>query len=193
MMNAADPTWQFVGRHFGEANGALIRYLERKTRCRARAEDLAQVAWLKVLAAAQRGVRPPTRSALRAYLFTIARNAFIDECTRKHDTARTRSLDPATLEAIESPGDAGDPERQLQHVQTRELVARTVQALPQAQRDVVLMWAAGTSIKAMAQKSGAPSDTVLSRKKYAFARMRSELGALAESLGGRPNTLAGSL
>lgn len=183
MMNAA-ATRQLVGRHFGTINGLLIRYLRRMTRCPCRAEDLAQLAWLKLLASAQRGVHPTTESALRAYVFTVARHTFIDECTRKHESVRTRSVDPAILETIESSsGTAGDPEVALQHAQTRELIGRALRVLPQAQRDVVLMWSMGTSIKTMALRANAPADTVLSRKKYAFARLRVDLGGLAETLG----------
>jgi RNA polymerase sigma-70 factor (ECF subfamily) len=183
MMNTADPIRQLVGRHFGPVNAHLIRYLRRKTRCPDRAEDLAQLAWLKVLASTQQGVHPPTEGALRAYVFTIARNAFIDECTRKHDVVRTRVIDRAALEAITSPPDAaGNPETELQHSQTRDLIKRLLEVLPEAQRQVVLMWSAGTSIKDMAREAGAPQDTVLSRKKYAFARMRIELAGLTGAL-----------
>jgi DNA-directed RNA polymerase specialized sigma24 family protein len=44
---------------------------------------------------------------------------------------------------------------------------------------VIVLWMAGTSIKDMAAACRAPTDTVLSRKKYAVARMRRSLADLA--------------
>lgn len=169
-------TRQLVGQNFSQINRLLVRYLRRMTRCPDRAQDLAQLAWLKVLAADQRGVHTPTDSTLRAYLFTVARHTFIDECTRKHEAIRTQSFDPALLDLIHTAGDAAsDPADELQHAQVSALIERSLQGLPPTQREVVLLWLAETSIKSMANMVGAPPDTVLSRKKYAFARLRVEL------------------
>ena len=39
------------------------------------------------------------------------------------------------------------------------------------------MWAAGFDLETMVSMIGAPRDTVLSRKKYAIARLRAAMGA----------------
>lgn len=176
-----DPTRISLERFFCTHNDALIRFLTRLTRCRATAEDVAQLAWLKVLRA-ESGGQPvaPDEMGRRAYLFRVARNTFLDECTRKHEATRSRAVDPMELARVcESVSDMGNPEDDLQREQTGVLLRRAIGCLPDEQRAVIEMWCAGTSIRAMASQTAAPWDTVLSRKKYALARMRSDLTGLS--------------
>lgn len=164
-------------RFYRTHHAGLVRFLTRLTRCTQRAEDLAQGAWLKLLVASATGSCPATgESALRAYLYAVARNAFIDECTRKHEGARTRSMDPWDLEALVSAAaDSGGPDEEAAREQIRDRVRRAVGTLPPEQRTVIEMWSRGTSIRDMALRSAAPVETVLSRKKYAFGKLRREL------------------
>ncbi|HUG72937.1 MAG TPA: hypothetical protein VMK82_05885, partial [Steroidobacteraceae bacterium] len=67
----------------------------------------------------------------------------------------------------------------LHRAQVHARVSQAVIELPPEQRKVIRMWAQGTSIRDMARASDAPADTVLSRKKYAMARMRGALAGLA--------------
>lgn len=162
----------------------LIGYLTRMTRCRSRAEDLAQLTWVKLLGAMRREAVPAADEAgLRAYLYAIARNAFLDECTRKHESIRARVVDPAGLDALLAPDHySPGPEDEVQRSQSAEVVRSALKDLAEEQRTVILMWCAGTSIRAMAARSAAPRDTVLSRKKYALAHLRSRLAGLACAL-----------
>ena len=156
----------------------LVRFLTRMTHSPERAEDLAQAAWLKLLAARSRGACAcGDESELRAYLFTVARNAFLDEYTRKHGVVRTRTVDPGLLDALidESGGSAG-PEQEAERSQVNGLLQQAVERLPAAQRKVIQMWSQGASIREMASACRAPRDTVLSRKKYAVARLRGTIG-----------------
>ena len=59
----------------------------------------------------------------------------------------------------------------------------TLEAEGPKQREVVAMWCAGASIEGMARHAAAPRDTVLSRKKYAFARLRVTLAPIAPAVG----------
>ncbi len=156
----------------------LVRFLTRMTHSPERAEDLAQAAWLKLLGARTRGACASGEdSELRAYLFTVARNAFLDEYTRKHGIVRTRTVDPGLLDALidESGGGAG-PEQEVERGQVHDLLHGAVDRLPPEQRKVILMWSQGASIREMASACRAPRDTVLSRKKYAVARLRGTIG-----------------
>jgi RNA polymerase sigma factor (sigma-70 family) len=159
----------------------LVRFLTRMTRCPQRAEDLAQVAWLKLLGARSRDAcRADGETELRAYLFTVARNAFLDEYTRKHESVRTRTVDPGLLDALisESSWVAG-PDQAAERAETNAILQAAVDHLPAEQRKVILMWSHGATIREMATECDAPTDTVLSRKKYAVARLRGSLsGAL---------------
>jgi RNA polymerase sigma-70 factor (ECF subfamily) len=159
----------------------LLRFLARMTRCPERAEDLAQVAWLKLLQARARGLCAATDDGeLRAYLFTVARNAFLDEYTRKHESLRARPTEPSQLEALSGRVDAlPGPEEDAARDQTQARLVFALGSLPDEQRRVIVLWMAGTSIKDMAAACRAPTDTVLSRKKYAVARMRRSLADLA--------------
>lgn len=164
-------------RLFQRENVMLVRFLTGFTHCRASAEDLAQLAWLRLISALRRGVCTASREVeLRAYLYETARNLFIDECTRKHHAARTRSTDPGELAELLA-RDAYSPsaEDEVQHRQTQTALQRAMALLPDRQREVVVMWCAGESAQEMARRAGAPYETVLSRKKYAFARMRDSL------------------
>jgi len=159
----------------------LVRFLTRMTRCPQRAEDLAQVAWLKLLGARSRGAcKADGEAELRAYLFTVARNAFLDEYTRKHEAVRTRAVDPGLLDAlINESSSAAGPDQAVECAEVNAILQSAVDHLPAEQRKVILMWSHGATIREMAAACDAPTDTVLSRKKYAVARLRGSLaGAL---------------
>lgn len=162
---------------FRRENPPLVRFLTRLTRCRFMAEDLAQLAWVKLMNARQRGICVTgLEGELRTYLFEVARNTFIDECTRKHATSRTRATDPADLADLLAGSErSASAEDVVLHHEARTALWRAVAALPAAQREVIMMWCSGESTDGMARRTGAPYDTVLSRKKYAFAHMRGSL------------------
>jgi len=162
----------------------LVRFLTRMTHSPERAEDLAQAAWLKLLGARNRGAcASGEESELRAYLFTVARNAFLDEYTRKHGVVRTRTVDPCLLDALidESAATSG-PEQEVERGQVNALLQGAVDRLPPEQRKVITLWAQGASIREMAAACQAPRDTVLSRKKYAVARLRGAIGSQAHAM-----------
>ena len=166
---------------FSRHHALLVRFLARKTGCPHRAEDLAQAAWLKLLSAIQRGICSARDDReLRAYVFEVAHNTWLDEYTRKHGESRTRAFDPADLERMTDASEADSgPDEQVQRAQVRALLSDAVTALPSEQRNVIRMWSQGTSIREMSRASAAPTDTVLSRKKYALARMRGALAGMA--------------
>ena len=165
-------------RLFSTYHPLLVRYLTRMTRCPQRAEDLAQVAWLKLLAARTRGAcRTDSEAEVRAYLFTVARNAFLDEYTRKHEAVRTRTVDPGLLDALINESSSGvGPEIAIERDQLHAILKGAVDHLPAEQRKVIGLWSQGASIREMAVACDAPTDTVLSRKKYAVARLRGTIG-----------------
>ena len=167
-----------VERLYARYHPLLVRFLTRMTHSPERAEDLAQAAWLKLLGARCRGAcASGEESELRAYLFTVARNTFLDEYTRKHGVVRTRTVDPGLLDALidETAAMAG-PEQEVERGEVHDLLHGAVDRLPAEQRKVILMWSQGASIREMSSACHAPRDTVLSRKKYAVARLRSAIG-----------------
>jgi RNA polymerase sigma-70 factor (ECF subfamily) len=158
-------------RHHGD----LLRYARRLTRNRAAAEDVAQQAWIKLLDAHRDGTPWPRQDAeVRALVFAVARNVFIDGYRRAHFESCTVRLDPRQLDhAAGSEERAGHVPDAAAH---RDGVARVLEqalsGLPRVQRDALRLWQLGFDIHTMARRSGVPRDTFLSRKKYALARLR---------------------
>lgn len=166
--------------------GALLRFLIRLSRNRAIAEDVAQQTWLKVIDVARQGTFTASSGvAFRTWLCTLARNHFIDEYQRKFAAARSVPL-PVDLcsmlaEAHRVVPDPGEPLDEFQ--QTAQL-RKALLRLPEEQRRVVALWAEGMRIGAIAALTAAPRDTVLSRKKYALAKLRVLLRANVRATAG---------
>ena len=170
-----------------ERNGsALLRFLIRLSRNRTIAEDVAQQTWLKVIDVAHQGTFAAASGvAFRTWLCTLARNHFINEYQRKFAAARSVPL-PADLCAMLAQvhrvvPDPGEPlDAFLQKARLRKALLR----LPFEQRQVVALWADGMRIGAIAALTAAPRDTVLSRKKYALAKLRVLMRADARATAG---------
>lgn len=158
---------------FRRHKDAFVAFLANLAGDRAIAEDVSQQVWLKLIDVARRGAYQ-RRARFRTYLYTIGRNAFLDEYRRKH--ANTRS-DPL-IEAEHVDGDdAATAEGGALALVRSDVLARALSGLPLEQREVLALWAAGHSIETMAEVTGAPRDTVLSRRKYGLRKLRAALGA----------------
>jgi len=156
---------------------SLLSFVARLARSRVRAEDIVQQTWLKLIEVARRGRYVPAGgSAFRGLLFTIARNEFLDSRTRKHESIRTRCMGPREMEeSVTRSASAATVDEQVQAEQVRHLVGRALAELPPEQRGVLTLWAHGHSIAHLTRVTRAPWDTVLSRKKYALAKLAAPL------------------
>jgi RNA polymerase sigma-70 factor (ECF subfamily) len=154
--------------------GALLRFLIRLSRNRAIAEDVAQQTWLKVIDVARHGSFVAASGvAFRTWLCTLARNHFIDEYQRKFAAARSVPLPVDLCAALaEAHRVVPDPAEPLDERQRTARLRKALLRLPFEQRQVVALWADGMRIGAIAALTAAPRDTVLSRKKYALAKLR---------------------
>ena len=171
-----------LGVLYGRYNDMLVQYLRRQTRCLDTAEDLAHQLWLKLLDWTRQGrFLPADEPGQRAFLFSAARNLYVDECVRKHAASRTARQPHEDLEReLAERGTAGPgPDELVAQQQASALVTRALAALPGCQREVVQLWMQEASIEGMVAVTRAPRDTVLSRKKYGSKRLRSALEALA--------------
>ncbi len=158
---------------------AIHAFLCRLTGDPARAEDLAQETWLKVVAAAPRWER---RARFTTWAFSIARNIAVDEARRAVHRA-TESLDAARPgSAPLRDGVAADlpgPDRGAESALLRPKLEAALAALPLEQREVfVLREYAGVPFAEIAEITGAPVPTVKSRMRYALEALRSELARL---------------
>jgi RNA polymerase sigma-70 factor (ECF subfamily) len=156
-------------RLFTRHRNALFAYLWAMSGSRAIADDLSQYCWLRLMeSAAQGGYQPKPGVSIKSFLFALGRNRFIDEYRRKHVEVMSDSMDDRQPLAAAG-GNACD---EASDQQVRDAIEQAIADLPAEQREVLAMWLEGFSIKEMMSNTGAPRDTVLSRKKYALKKLR---------------------
>ena len=179
-----DHDYQAFEELFGRHKDVLLRFLARLLGDIATAHDASQQTWLKVIEVARRQdylAQPDAR--FRTWLLTLARNHAIDEYQRKFAVSRTIALTDEIRERSLNGPIAGqqapaDPLDDANREQIAGRLAAAIQALPLEQREVIALWIAEVEPAAIAEITGAPRDTVLSRKKYALAKLRSALSDL---------------
>ena len=138
------------------------------------AEDLVQEAYARALGSAQQF---EAGSNLKAWLFRILRNAFIDR--RRRSQRETSSPD---VEELAADAEATEPaSRELQLDQIRALVAEdvgaAVHALSEPFRTVILLDLEGMTEAEVANVLGCAPGTVKSRLSRARAVLRERLAA----------------
>ena len=148
------------------------------------AEDVSQQVWLTLIEVARGGrYRAKPGGSFKAYLYTLGRNRYVDDHVRKHEASRTESHAAPELVADQTRSTAEDtacPARSLDSERAAELLHAELAKLPFEQRDVIALWASGVELKLVAEMSGVPRNTVLSRKKYAVKKLRAALDAREE-------------
>jgi RNA polymerase sigma factor (sigma-70 family) len=157
----------------------IYRYLLRHLGDRAIAEELHQEVWLRVV----RGRTTYSPSAkFTTWLYTVARSRLVDHW-RASRHARVISLDdegaPALAQSASDSNQAGsdDPLEATALAQTGSRLKEGLAALPPAQRDAFLLHIeAGLAIEEIAALAGVGEETVKSRLRYAYARLRRALG-----------------
>lgn len=158
-------------RLYERHRGGLFRYFLRQCHDQGRAEELHHDVWLKII-----GARDAWRPAARftTWLYTVARNRLIDHW-RSMAPHRLVELDDDTCAAPE----AFDPSSAATTAQQGARIVAALGALPEAQRDAFLLHVeGGLGLAEIASLCGAPAETIKSRLRYAYARLRAVLGDL---------------
>ncbi len=156
---------ELVRRH----RAAVFAFVLRWTQDRARAEDILQETWLKVVRASSDW---SPRARFTTWLYTIARNACVDGARRE----RARAAEPLESEPVST--ESHDPERAAASSELRPVLEAAIAALPDAQREVFLLREmAGIPFHEIARMTGAPEPTVKSRMRYALEALRTRLTA----------------
>jgi len=165
-------------RIYARHRGGVFRYLLRHCCDRPTAEELHQDVWLKLITA-RSSFDPAAR--FTTWLYAVARNRMIDHW-RRNSAARLVSLDDdgdvggigASLEATEP---AADPLRSATSEQEAAVLVAALEELPAAQRDAFLLHVeGGLAIAEIAAVTKVPAETVKSRLRYAYRRLRTSLG-----------------
>ncbi len=140
----------------------LYRFLARFTASRADAEDAAQDAVLK----AWKGIGSyDRRRPFRTWLFTIAKNAAVDQLRKKNPTAFSAlAREEEERIAEEVPDGQPLPDALVQRAQAAHLLEEAITALPPKARVAVLMHdTEGLTFQEIAEVLREPMNTVKSR------------------------------
>jgi len=153
---------------FREFGPRIRAYLLKLTRDGQAAEDLMQETMLAIWRKA--GQFDPSRGQASAWIFTIARNIWID-AWRKQRRPAFDPDDPALVPAEEP--QAGTL---LEQKQSGAALHEALKTLPPEQVDLIrLSFFEEASHSAIAAKTGLPIGTVKSRIRLAFGRLRAAL------------------
>lgn len=153
---------------FREFGPRIRAYLLKLTRDGQAAEDLMQETMLAVWRKA--GQFDPTRGQASAWIFTIARNTWID-AWRKQKRPALDPDDPALVPAAEA-----DAPTLLELKQSGAALHEALKALPEEQVELIrLSFFDEASHSTIAARLGLPIGTVKSRIRLAFGRLRAAL------------------
>ncbi|HEY8807548.1 MAG TPA: sigma-70 family RNA polymerase sigma factor [Candidatus Limnocylindria bacterium] len=146
---------------------ALYRTGLRMTRSEAEAEDLVQETYIRAFRFRDQ-FTPGTN--LKAWLFRILTNTFINQYRRKAARPETTELDDVEESILYrhmrdvSPGSSSpDPERELIDKTLSSEVKEALEALPEKFRTTLLLDVEGFSYKEIAEMLDIPIGTVMSR------------------------------
>lgn len=169
-------------RLYARHRGGVYRYLLRHVGNAATADELFQDIWLNAIRA--RATYAPT-AKFSTWIYTLARHRLVDHW-RARGNVRVDSLDDdcdgetgTLVDAI--PGSRVDePETRVESRATRVRIDAALGELPPAQRDAFLLHIeSGMSLADIAALTGTGEETVKSRVRYAYAKLRAALGDLA--------------
>lgn len=145
-------------------------YLLKQTRNAQAAEDLMQETMLAIWRKA--GQYDPARGPASAWIFTIARNIWID-AWRKQRRPEIDPNDPALAAAPEP-----DAANLIEQRQSHDALHKAMQTLPPEQINLIrLSFFEEASHSTIASQLGLPIGTVKSRIRLAFGRLRAALEA----------------
>lgn len=159
-----------------EAAPRVRGYLRRSSRDDAQVDDLVQDVMLTLWRRAE--TFDPSRASGWTWIYTIARNRRID-LVRKAARADVDLDDPALVRA-----GPDAPDRAVGRERLRSHVRDALEALPEAQREVVVAtYFEGITFREAAERQGLPVGTAKSRMRLALKALREVLAHLGE--GGR--------
>lgn len=163
----------------------LFDFIRRRVRTNEDAEDIMEDVFYQMLSSYS--VTEPIEK-MTSWLFTVARNKVIDWYRKKRPESLPRDLEdpsmPLNLEDI-----LYDPTQNPDRVFERSLVwtelAEALDELPEEQKQVFVMHELeGKSFKEIAEITGEPQNTLLSRKRYAVLYLREQLKELYDEFEG---------
>ena len=164
---------------YGRHKAATYRYfLRHAAGDGGTAAELHQDLWLKVVGARE---RYETRSTFSTWLYTLARHRMVDHWRSRNGVTLASLEDEATAAQAEEAmsvvrGTSDDPLHSSIDSQTRRRLIAALAEVPALQRDAFLLHIeAGLSLEQIASLTAVSGETVKSRLRYAYRRLRATL------------------
>jgi RNA polymerase sigma-70 factor (ECF subfamily) len=151
----------------------LYRYLLRQCRDRAVADDLFQDVWDRVIRTRR---QYQVRAKFATFLYRIAHNCAIDQF-RQRARRRDDQSEPVedSSEMLAAPY-SERPEQQVADQQFRDAFRRALDALPDEQRAVFVLYEeSGLGLDEIGEITGVGMETAKSRLRYAVGKLRKAL------------------
>jgi len=145
---------------------------------RATADELHQDLWLKVIGARE---RYEAQAKFSTWLYTLARHRMVDHWRSRHGVTLASLEDEATVAQAEQSAAAmrdgsDDPLNSTMDAEARRRLLTALADVPQLQRDAFLLHVeGGLSLEEIAGLTAASAETVKSRLRYAYRRLRAAL------------------
>lgn len=156
---------------YRRVRGMLYRFILRSVPERALADELFQETWSRAIQARS---RYRIESKFSTWLLQIAHNLVVDHLRRQRPQADADETEHV-LGLLDAP-DGERPEAVLGEFEQRRRLQRALAALPDEQRVAFLLRVeSGLGLEDIARVTGAGHETVKSRLRYAFARIRERL------------------
>lgn len=151
---------------------SLYGFLVRQCGNPQTAEELYQEIWLKLIRARE---RYEVRASFRTFLFRIAHNTLVDHLRAlgRHPEQEALEYEEEDTDLSQGPAALANPDDELETRQLAEHLVELIGALPEVQREVFLLKEeAGMGIAEIAEVLGENAETVKSRLRYAWTKLR---------------------
>ncbi len=156
---------------YARRRGMLYRFILRSVPERAVADELFQDTWGRAIQARS---RYRVEAKFTTWLLQIAHNLVVDHLRRQRPQTDAGEAEHV-LGALDAP-DHERPEEILSEFEQRRRLQLALEALPDEQRIAFLLrMESGLSLEEIAQVTGAGHETVKSRLRYAFGKIRERL------------------
>ena len=171
----------FVAQTFAEYRERLLKFIRSRVRALEDAEDILSEVFCN-FARVNELANPVEQTA--AWLYRAARNKIIDHYKKKKDVPFSLFVDGDDSEENEDLSDIIDilsadeatPETEALRAFVWDAIKSALDELPEAQRDIFIQTEfEGLAVKEIAEKTGVPVNTLLSRKHYAVKFLRERL------------------
>ena len=180
-----------VAEVFTRYRDRLLRFIRSRVRALEDAEDIVQDVFYN-FARVNDLANPVEQTA--AWLYRAARNRIIDHYKKKKDVpfsffaddddSSNDDEDMSDIIDILS-ADETTPETEMLRSFVWDAIKNALDELPEAQRDIFIQTEfEGTPVKEIAEKTGVPVNTLLSRKHYAVKHLREKLWEVYAGLTG---------